>query len=51
MTNTKKYMSKPVQASHTSYIINNFFTERVLNGWNNLPIAVKTTEDTTTIKI
>ena len=29
----------------------NFFTERVINEWNNLPTAVKTAEDTTTFKI
>ena len=29
----------------------NFFTERVINDWNRLPLEVKTAEDTTTFKI
>ena len=32
-------------------IRNNFFTERVMNEWNNLTLAVKKAEDTTTFKI
>ena len=29
----------------------NFFTERVINDWNQLPLEVKTAVDTTTFKI
>ena len=29
-------------------IMKNFFTERVINDWNKLPLEVKTAEDTST---
>ena len=29
----------------------NFFTERVINDWNHLPLEVKTAQDTSTFKI